>query len=351
MIETTPVQLSRELIFPTKINFHKETLTERYGRFVAEPLERGWGDTVGNSLRRILLSSLEGVAVTAVKVAGAKHEFAALKGVQEDVLHIILNLKRLRLKLFSDGPEILYLQADKAGEVKASAIRETPNAEVINRDLVIATLEPGAKLDIELEVSRGRGYLPSELNKREGRPAGFLVVDALFSPIVKINYDVENARVGHITDYDRLNLDIWTDGSLSPSDALSKALTILSSLTGTLLTAVSGNGAAKAGRAGSIEEAGELHDITEEIGKTKTSDYAHALRDPKVQELLVQPIETLELAPRTLNCLKVAHIKTIRDLVKKGEEELLAYKNFGEKSLTEVKEKIKELGLDLGLKI
>ncbi|MBI2070871.1 MAG: DNA-directed RNA polymerase subunit alpha [Elusimicrobia bacterium] len=343
--------VNRELVFPSKINFDKESLGANYGRFVAEPLERGWGDTVGNSLRRILLSSLDGVAVTAVKIGGARHEFAALKGVKEDVLHILLNLKKLRLKLFAEGPEILYLQAEKAGEVKAGQIRQTPNVEILNPDLVIATLEPGTKLDIELEVSRGRGYLPAENNHREGRASGFIAVDALFSPVIKVNYDVENSRVGHITDYDKLILDAWTDGSLTPTEALAKSLKILSSLTEVLLGAVANGSSKKEAAAVTTMDDGALHDVTEEIGKTKTNDYAQALKDPKVQEVLGQPIEALELAPRTLNCLKVAHIKTVKDLVKKAEEELLAYKNFGEKSLTEVKEKVKELGLNLGMKI
>ncbi|MEK7287377.1 MAG: DNA-directed RNA polymerase subunit alpha [Elusimicrobiota bacterium] len=335
-------------MFPSKINFEKESLTANYGRFVAEPLERGWGHTVGNSLRRILLSSLDGAAVTAVKIAGARHEFSALRGVKEDVLHLVLNLKKLRLKLFSEGPETLFLEADKPGLVKAGQIRSTPNIEVLNKDLVIATLEPGAKLDMELEIGRGRGYLPSEQNRREGRVGGFIAMDALFSPVIKINYDVENARVGHITDYDKLVLDVWTDGSLTPTEALSKSLKILSNLSETLLEAVSPDVASKKAL---VMDGTAVHDVTEEIGKTNAADYDQVLKDPKVQESLNQSIETLELAQRTLNCLKVAHIKTIRDLVRKPEEELKAYKNFGDKSLVEVREKIKVLGLVFGMKI
>lgn len=343
----TAVLNTRELVFPNKIHFEKETLTANYGRFVAEPLERGWGHTIGNSLRRILLSSLDGAAVTAVKISGARHEFTTLRGVKEDVLHLILNLKRLRLKLFSEGPEVLYLQPENAGPVKAQEIRTNPNVEILNTDLVIATLEPGAKLDMELEIGRGRGYLPSELNKREGRADGYIAMDSLFSPVVKVNYDIENARVGHITDYDKLILDLWTDGSLAPTEALSKSLKILSNLSEALFEAVTPESASKKGFP--AETPG--HDITEEIGKVTSVDYGQVLKDPKVQEALNQPIETLELAQRTLNCLKVAHIKTIRDLVRKSEEELTAYKNFGEKSLVEVREKIKTLGLTLGMKI
>ncbi|MBI4369321.1 MAG: DNA-directed RNA polymerase subunit alpha [Elusimicrobia bacterium] len=347
---TAAVPVSRELVFPNKIQFEKEDLTETYGRFVAEPLERGWGDTIGNSLRRILLSSLEGAAVTAVKIAGARHEFTTIKGVREDAMQILMNLKKLRLKMYSQGPETLYLQVEKSGEVKASAITATPNVEILNKDLVICTIEPGVKLDIELEVLRGRGYCSSENNKREGRLSGFIAMDTLFSPVVKVNYDVAHARVGQVTDYDKLSLDVWTDGSLSPQDAIAKSLSILSGLTGVLLGAFSTGGEAKTSGA---DVAGDgLHDVTEQIGKsTSAADYSQVLKDPKTQEVLTQAVETLELAPRTLTCLKVAHIKTVKDLVCKTEEELLAYKNLGEKSLFEVKEKVKELGLNLGMKL
>lgn len=345
MPETVAVG-SKELVFPTKIYFNKEGLTPTYGRFVAEPLERGWGHTVGNSLRRILLSSLDGAAVTAVKIEGVRHEFSTLKGVKEDVLTMLLNLKRLRLKLFSEGPETLYLQGSKQGELKASAITASPNVEILTPDLVIATLESGAKLDMELEISRGRGYLSSDNNKWESRPASFMAMDAIFSPVMKVNYDVENARVGHITDYDKLVLDVWTDGTITPAEALNKSLKVLSSLTETLSSAI-GNGSKK--ESPSLEA--QVHDVTEEIGKTSQADYSQILKDPKIRETLDQSIETLELGPRTLNCLKVAHIKTVRDLARKTEEEILAYKNFGEKSLAEVKEKVKELGLMLGMRI
>lgn len=351
MVETT-VLATRDLIFPAKAHFEKETLTPSYGRFVAEPLERGWGHTVGNSLRRILLSSLEGAAVTAVKVAGARHEYSTIRGVKEDVMHILLNFKQLRLKLFSQGPETLYLEWNKQGALKAGAIRQSANIEILTKDLVIANLEAGAKIDFEIEVSRGRGYLPSELNKREGRPAGFIATDAIFSPVIKVNYDVDSARVGHITDYDRLTLDIWTDGSLGPAEALLKSLKILSSLSESFASAIGQNDEKKAGAADALElDMPAVHDITEEIGKTKAHDYTRLLKDPKIQEFLKQPIETLELTPRTLNCLKVAHVKVVSDLVRKTEEDLITYKNFGDKSLVEVKEKVKEMGLTLGMKL
>ncbi|MEK6542926.1 MAG: DNA-directed RNA polymerase subunit alpha [Elusimicrobiota bacterium] len=347
----TAVLNTTELVFPTKVAFEKETLTGSYGRFVAEPLERGWGHTVGNSLRRILLSSLEGAAVTAVKIGGVRHEYSNIRGVKEDVLHVILNLKRLRLKIFSQGPETLYLEWDKAGPMKASAIRQTADVEILNKDLVIANLEAGTKVDFEIEVSRGRGYLSSDTNKREGRAAGYIATDAIFSPVVKVNYEVESARVGHITDYDRLTLDVWTDGSATPAEALLRSLKILSSLTDNFSLALSGEGTLKKDGVANDSDATPVHDVTEEIGKTKGNDYSRLLKDPKIQEFLKASIETLELTPRTLNCLKVAHIRVVHDLVRKTEDELMAYKNFGDKSLVEVKEKVKEMGLTLGMKI
>ncbi|HVE12429.1 MAG TPA: DNA-directed RNA polymerase subunit alpha, partial [Elusimicrobiota bacterium] len=218
----------KELILPQKLAVEEKTMSETYAKFVAEPYERGYGHTVGNSLRRVLLSSLEGAAVTGVRIEGARHEYQALNGVREDVMNILLNLKKLRLKLFSNGPEIVYLNAKKEGPVTAKMIQENSNIEVINKDLVSATLEPGGKLDMEIEISRGRGYVPAEeIQSQANWPAGFLPVDALFSPVVKVHYDVENARVGQVTDYDRLILEVWTDGSVTPADALIRSSKLL----------------------------------------------------------------------------------------------------------------------------
>src|SRR3989338_5262296 len=217
----------QDFILPEKIEFEKEKLSDRYGKFVAEPFERGYGHTIGNSLRRILLSSLEGAAVTAVRVQGAPHEYSVVRGVQEDVMEIILNLKRLRFKMYSQNPETLKLSVSRKGEVTAEDFQPNQNVEVINKDLVIAHLDPGGKLDLEVEVSRGRGYLPSERNSRPGRPIDSIAADALFSPVTKVYYEVENARVGQITDYDRLILEVWTDGSIAPIDAMAYSAKIL----------------------------------------------------------------------------------------------------------------------------
>ena len=218
----------KELILPQKLSVDEKTASDSYAKFVAEPYERGYGHTVGNALRRVLLSSLEGAAVTAVRIDGASHEYQTLPGVKEDMMNVLLNLKKLRLKLFSNGPETVYLQANKEGVVTAAAIQGNSNVEIVNTDLVIAHLEAGGKLDMEIEVSKGRGYVPAEeLRAQSHWPAGFLPVDALFSPVVKVHYDVENARVGQVTDYDRLILEIWTDGSLNPAEALIQSSKLL----------------------------------------------------------------------------------------------------------------------------
>src|SRR3989339_1334765 len=218
----------KELILPQKLSVDEKTMSDNYAKFIAEPYERGYGHTIGNALRRVLLSSLEGAAVTAVRIDGAAHEYATLTGVKEDMMNILLNLKKLRVKLFSNGPETVYLTANKEGEVTAGTIRVNSNVEVVNKDLVIAHLEAGGKLDMEIEISKGRGYIPAEeLRQQNHWPAGFLPVDALFSPVVKVHYDVENARVGQVTDYDRLIMEIWTDGSLNPAEALIQSSKLL----------------------------------------------------------------------------------------------------------------------------
>ncbi|HEX9157500.1 MAG TPA: DNA-directed RNA polymerase subunit alpha, partial [Syntrophales bacterium] len=215
------------LIKPKALEVEEETLTPTYGRFHVEPLERGFGITIGNSLRRILLSSLQGAAVTAVRMKGVLHEFSTLHGVREDVTDIILNIKELLVKLHSDGPETLRLKADKPGVVKARDIQVNPNVEILNPDHVIATLSEDGELDVEMTVKRGRGYVPAERNREEGQPIGTVPIDALFSPIRKVNYTVSHSRVGQITDYDRLSLEVWTNGNVSPADAIGYAAKIL----------------------------------------------------------------------------------------------------------------------------
>ena len=328
----------KEMVLPQKLEAEEKTLTDTYGKFVAEPYERGYGHTVGNSLRRVLLSSLEGAAVTAVRINGVRHEYSVISGVREDALQILLNLKKLRVKLFSQGPEILYLSAKKEGPVKAGLIQENANVKVISSDLTLCHLEAGGKLEMEIEVSKGRGYVTAEdLREHANWPSGFLPVDALFSPVTKVHYDVENARVGQITDYDRLVLEVWTDGSLTPKEGLAKAAHLLRQSLETFIPESDRVQAAAPEAAASVAGGESLS------GETSLDD--------KLKGLLEQPIDVMELSARASNGLKVAKIKSIRDLVAKREEELLLVKNFGEKSLTEIKERLKDMGLSLGMKV
>ena len=318
--------LAQGLIFPEKLATESTSLTSTYGKFIAEPFDRGYGHTVGNSLRRILLSSLEGAAVTAVRIKGAVHEFVPLRGVREDVIHIMLNLKQLRLKLYSQGPEILHLKVRKEGEVKAKDIESNSQVEILAPELVIAHLDFGGELDMELEVNRGRGYAPAEAMKNEGQPLGTIPLDALFSPVTKVHYEVENARVGQMTDYDKLILEIWTDRSVSPGDALAYAARILKDSLSIFV---------------SFEER-----VEPSMEISPPSD-----ENAKLKELLNQPVDMIELSVRASNCLKVAKIKTIGDLVRKTEDDLLSYKNFGKKSLEEIQSRLKELGIGLGMEV
>lgn len=311
------------LVLPQRLDVDKGSLTDQYGKFVAEPFERGYGHTIGNSLRRILLSSLEGAAVTAVRIKGAVHEFTSIRGVREDVIHIILNLKKLRVKLYSQGPETLRLKIRRQGEVYAKDFEANNQVEVLTPDLVLATLDDGADLEMEVEVSKGRGYVPAERLKKDGQPLGTIPVDALFSPVMKVHYEVENARVGQMTDYDKLIVEVWTDGSVTPGDALAYASKILKDSLNIFIT---------------FDEE-EMPPIQAQV---QTQENA------KLEELLSQPVDIIELSVRASNCLKVAKIKTIGDLVSKSEDELLSYKNFGKKSLDEIRERLKEMGLGLG---
>ena len=329
----------KELILPQKLSVDEKTMSDSYAKFVAEPYERGYGHTVGNALRRVLLSSLEGAAVTAVRIEKASHEYQALPGVQEDVMNILLNLKKLRVKLFSNGPETVFLQVSKEGIVTANAIQGNANVEVVNKDLVIAHLEAGGKIDMEIEISKGRGYVPAEeLRLQNQWAAGFLPVDALFSPVTKVHYDVENARVGQVTDYDRLILEIWTDGSLNPAEALIQSSKLLRESLNIFIPEEEHQ--AEAPSAGFGSEGG-----------VTGSDVSIAGLDPKLREILNQPIEMIELSSRASNCLKVARIRTIGELVSRRDEELLAVKNFGKKSLDEIKDRLKDMGLSLGMQV
>lgn len=311
------------LVLPQKLE--AETAGETHGKFVAEPFERGYGQTVGHSLKRVLLSSLEGAAVTAVRIKGAPHEFSSLKGVQEDVITLLLNLRQLRFRLRTAGPELLTLKK-KGGEVKAKHIEGTSSVEVLNPDHIIAHLDAGAELDVEIEVSRGRGFVTADRLKRDGQPVNTIPVDALFSPVTKAHYEVQNARVGQMTDYDKLVLEVWTDGSITPQDAVTRAARILKSTVGVFLPA-------------------------EESVPVDTGDPAAAAPEPtgKLKDLLDQSVDMIELTVRASNCLKAAKIRTINDLVSKTEEELLGFKNFGKKSLEEIQERLKEHNLSLGM--
>jgi len=305
-----------------RLTLDEKTASPTFGRFIAEPFERGYGHTIGNSLRRILLSSLEGAAITAVRIKGVLHEFAVVKGVKEDVANIVINLKKVRLKMYTPGPETIFLRAKKEGVVTAKNIEANPNIEVLNPDQVIATLDFGADLEIEMEVNRGKGYVIAEESKSGKYPVNTVLMDALFSPVVKVNYEVENTRVEQITNYDKLILEIWTDGSVSPADALAYSAKILKNS----LTIFTGP--------------------EPEPVKVPVVD----AQEEKLKELLDQPLSIMDLSVRSANCLLAAGLKTIGDLVTKQEEEILSYKNFGKRSLTEIKEKLTELGLSLGMK-
>jgi len=311
----------RDFQFPKKLECDESTYTDTYGKFIAAPFERGYGVTLGNSLRRVLLSSIEGSAVSAVKILGVSHEFSTIPGILEDVPEIILNIKSLVINSHSKIPKTIYLKADKKGEVKAKDIEADETIEIINPELHIATLTKDTKLSIEMEVSRGRGYMPAELNKKEDKVAGFIPVDSIFTPVKKINYFVENTRVGQRTDYDKLIFEIWTNGSISPKDALLYASNILQRHLDIFVNF------------GQLPE-----DIAEEEPEMTKEEAA-------LYEKLRLPISELELSVRSSNCLREAGIKTIADLVRKSEEEMLNFKNFGKNPLTEIKELFMGMGV------
>jgi len=314
----------KDLIRPKRLEAEKETLTPFYGKFAAEPLERGFGITVGNSLRRILLSSLQGAAITSVKIDGVLHEFSTIPGVKEDATEILLNLKEVRLKLHTEGAKTIRIKSDGPKEVKAGDIITGEAVEILNPDHHIATLSRDAKLSVEMAIKTGRGYVPAERNKEENQSIGAMAIDSIFSPIKKVNYTVTNARVGQITDYDKLTLEVWTDGSIAPEEAVAHAAKILKEQLAIFIT---------------FEE-------EEEAEGTKEPEDNQVLN-----ENLFRSVDELELSVRSANCLKHANIKYIGDLVQKTEAEILATKNFGRKSLNEIKEILTDMGLSLGMKI
>ena len=314
----------KALIKPKKLEVEQESLTDYYGRFYSEPFERGFGITIGNSLRRILLSSLQGTAITSIKIDGVLHEFSSIPGVAEDVTEIVLNLKEVRLKLFTQGPEEIKIRAQDEGEIKAGDIITGNNVKVTNPDHHIATLGKDAKLNIDMAVSMGRGFVLAEKNKAEELPVGTIPIDSIFSPIRKVNYNVTNARVGQVTDYDKLTLEVWTDGSVRPEDSVAYAAKILKDQMNIFIN---------------FEE-------EEEVVET-----AVMKEDRKINENISRSVDELELSVRSSNCLKNADIKTIADLVQRTEVEMLKTKNFGRKSLNEIKEILAEMGLFLGMKL
>ena len=316
----------KDLIRPKRLELEKETLTPFYGKFTAEPFERGFGITIGNSLRRILLSSLQGAAITSLKIDGVLHEFSAVPGAKEDITEIILNLKEVRLKLHTEGPKTIRVKAEGPKVLKAGDIIAGDAVEILNPDHYIATLSRDGKLSMEMMVKVGRGYVPAERNKEENQPIGTIPMDAIFSPIKKVNYTVTNARVGQITDYDKLTMEVWTDGSLNPEEAVAHAAKILKDQLSIFIT---------------FEEEEEA-----EMPYSEDEEEKEALN-----ENLLRSVDELELSVRSANCLKHANIRLIGDLVQKTEAEILATKNFGRKSLNEIKEILSEMGLGLGMKL
>ncbi|MBY0469660.1 DNA-directed RNA polymerase subunit alpha [bacterium] len=313
----------RDLIKPKALDVDKETLTPNYGKFVAKPLERGYGLTLGNSLRRVMLSSLQGAAVTSIKIDGVLHEFTSIPDVTEDVAEIILNLKEVRFGLHAEETTVLVEKAGP-GEVKASDIIVNEHVKVLNPEQHLATLGKGAKLRIEIKVARGRGYQPAENNKTEDMPVGWIPVDSFFSPIRRVNYTVTQSRVGQRTDFDKLILEVWTDGSVNPEDAVSLGSKILKDQLSVFLNFE--------------EEPEPVAQMKEEGGSQFNPN-------------LYRSVEELELSVRSANCLQNANIKYIYELVQKTEAEMLKTKNFGRKSLNEIKDILSEMGLSLGMKL
>ncbi len=315
--------LWRDFAIPRKLTCDDDTLTDTYGKFIAEPFERGYGMTIGNGLRRVLISSIEGAAVTSMKIDGVLHEFSAVPGVLEDVTQIVLNVKQLVLRAHSRQPKTIVIEKDKKGPVTAADLQVDDTVEVVNPDMHLCTLTKAGKFRMELQVSRGRGYVPAEKHKKEGQAIGIIPVDGLFSPVQRVNFSVEDTRVGQVTDYDRLLLEIWTNGALSPKDALLYASNIFQRHLDLFVNY------------GSLPEEPE--------------DEPPVAVNEELQEKLKTPIGELELSVRSANCLREAKIATIGELVEKSPQELLKYRNFGKKSLAEIEELLQGMGLSLGM--
>ena len=310
---------------PKRLEFDAETLTDRFGRFYAQPFERGFGTTIGNALRRVLLSAIEGAAVTSVKIDKVLHEFSPIPGVVEDATDIILNLKQIPIKLHADQTATLYLRADKSGEVKASDLEVGADVEILDPDVHIATVSDGGSLHMEMRVKQGRGYVSADKNFDEDLGVGWIPVDSVHSPVRKANYQVEAARLGQMTDYDKLTVDVWTDGTMTARDAVSLGAKLVRDHLSIFIN---------------LEEPVDLP--TEPDGRNG---------QPVANEYLDKSVEELELSVRSYNCLKNANIRTIRELVQKTEPEMLRTKNFGRKSLNEIREILHTMGLGLGVRL
>ena len=313
-----------ELIKPNKLQIDAGTDGKREATVVAEPLERGFGLTLGNALRRVLLSSLQGAAVTSVQIEGVLHEFSSIPGVREDVTDIVLNIKSIALRMHGEGPKRMRLKADGPGEVRAGQIETGHDIEIMNPDLVLCTLDQGAKLTVEFTVHAGKGYVPASANRAEDAPIGLIPVDALFSPVRKVSYKVENTRVGQVTDYDKLSMQIETNGAVTPEDAVALAARILQDQLQIFIT---------------FDEPKKAVEATD--GKP----------DLPFNPALLKKVDELELSVRSANCLKNDNIVYIGDLIQKTEAEMLRTPNFGRKSLNEIKEVLAQMGLHLGMEI
>ena len=309
---------------PKRLVANTETLTERYGMFTAQPFERGFGTTIGNALRRILLSSIEGAAITAVRIDKVEHEFSPIPGVVEDATDIILNLKQIPFKMMVEGLRTITVRVDEACELTSGKIETGPDVEVLDRNLHIATVSAGGSLAIEMRLKQGRGYVSRDRNFDEDLPLGYIPIDSVHSPVRKVKYTVEAARLGQMTDYDKLVLEVWTNGAVSPQDSVGMAAKLLKDHMSIFIN---------------FEETTELAE--EPVERVATQMY----------EVLNRSVEELELSVRSYNCLKNANIQTIGDLVQKSEAEMLRTKNFGRKSLNEIKEILSNLGLSFGMKI
>ncbi len=316
--------MTRAFQKPKRLICDLETLSPTYGHFFAQPFERGFGTTIGNALRRVLLSSIEGTAITAIKIEGVLHEFTPIPNVTEDATNIIMNLKQVPLKLNVDHAKTIYLESDEAGELMSGNITEDPDVEILDPNIHIATIGKGGSLKIEMRIKKGRGYVQADENYEEDLPLGYIPLDSVHSPIKRVNYSVEAARLGQTTDYDKLVLDVWTNGCIAPQDAIAQAAKIIKDHMFIFIN---------------FEEQPEEEE--EEVDREAERMY----------ENLKRSVEELELSVRSYNCLKNADIKTIGELVQKTEAEMLKTKNFGRKSLNEIKEILSEMGLSFGMKL